>query len=92
MNDLRPAHGPEYVERTASRIRIFTPSGMLEGSYYHAPGVRVSDSLRNAATSERYMLLTDVVMAVPGSEPSRSPFVLVSTQRADVIVPIDAET
>ena len=49
MNELRPAGAPpEFVERQTSLIRVFTPSGIVEGQYHHAPGVRLSDSLRNA--------------------------------------------
>ncbi|HYM15087.1 MAG TPA: hypothetical protein VEZ14_05970 [Dehalococcoidia bacterium] len=64
MNDLRTTPtSPEHFERARTRVRIFTASGLVEGDYSHAPGVRLSDSLRNAATNERYMLLTDVTIA-----------------------------
>ena len=94
MNDTqigRPR--PEYADRTATQVRIFTPSGIVEGKYFHAPGVRLSDSLRNAATSERYMMLTDVtVRALDGAAdaiPETAPFILISSAHANMIVPLE---
>ena len=88
MNDLKPGANPEFIERVSSRVRVYTPSGVIEGSHHHAPGVRLSDSLRNQATGERYMLLTDAVLRADGQE-SALPFVLVNTQHASVIVPLE---
>lgn len=95
MNDLRTApHNAERMEREATRVRVFTPSGIVEGDYHHPPGVRLSDSLRNAAQSERYMLLTDVtIRGVEGadvaSDVRSAAFILISTQHASVIVPLE---
>lgn len=94
MNDLRPA--PEVLERKQTRVRVFTPSGIVEGDYHHPPGVRLSDSLRNAATGERYMLLTDVtVRAADGSDlegtGGTAQFILINTQHCSVIIPLEDE-
>jgi sulfur transfer complex TusBCD TusB component (DsrH family) len=69
-------------------------AGILEGSHTHPAGVRLSDSLRNAASTERYLLLSDVVLhALDGSEAhselSRASFMLVNTAHAHAIVPLD---
>lgn len=94
MTDVTTA--PEYLEKTKTRVRIFTPSGVIEGEYAHAPGVRLSDSLRNAATGERYMVLTDVTIG-SGSEsdaatpPDQAPFILLSTAHISLIVPLGDE-
>jgi hypothetical protein len=93
VEPLAPKHEPvvhsEFVERESSRVRVYTPSAILEGSHHHPPGVRLSDSLRNQVSGERYMLLTDVtVHAVDGSQ-STAPLVLISSQHASVIIPLD---
>lgn len=73
-------------------MRVFTASGVVEGDYAHPPGVRLSDSLRNAATGERYMLLTDVTMHTGsdgiGEEAGTAPLVLLNTAHASVIIPL----
>lgn len=94
MNDLRPA--AEHLQRQQTRVRVFTPSGIVEGDYHHPPGVRLSDSLRNAATGERYMLLTDVtVRAADGSAlegtGGTAQFILINTQHCSVIIPLEGE-
>ena len=97
MNDLRPAASPaEFIERKATLVRIFTPSGIVEGQYHHAPGVRLSDSLRNMATGERYILLTDASLrSVNGGDVEESvrhtPFVLIASTHASMIVPLEDE-
>lgn len=88
MNDLHPASHPEFVERASSRVRVHTPSGVIEGSHHHPPGVRLSDSLRNQVMGEKYMLLTDVTISCDGRE-TTAPFVLVNTQHTSVIVPLE---
>jgi len=95
MNDLHaaaPTAAPGYLERTKTRVRVFTASGVLEGDYAHPPGVRLSDSLRNAATGERYMLLTDVTMRTGSDgideEAGTAPLVLLNTAHASVIIPL----
>jgi len=91
-----PAASPEYMERAMTRVRIFTPSGVLEGLYAHAPGVRLSDSLRNAASAERYLLLTDVTIRSLEGESidggiAAAPFVLLRAEHASMIIPLDEE-
>jgi hypothetical protein len=89
MNDTQPAPRPEFVDKSSSRVRVYTPSGVLEGSHHHPPQVRLSDMLRNQASTEKYMLLTDVeIQHVDGSS-LKAAFVLVSTAHASVIVPLD---
>lgn len=88
-----PALRPEYMERQKTRVRVLTPAAVIEGDFSHAPGVRLSDSLRNAGGGERYILLTDVtVCALDGSAAHESlaeaPFVLVSAAHASAIVPL----
>ncbi|MBF6600714.1 MAG: hypothetical protein IVW36_09400 [Dehalococcoidia bacterium] len=94
MNDAQTAgHGPDYADRKATDVRIFTPAGVVEGKFHHAPGVRLSDYLRNAASSERYPMLTDVtVRALDGAAdavPQTAPFILISSAHANMIVPIE---
>lgn len=93
MNDVHATEGIEQVQREATRVRVFTPSGIIEGDYHHPPGIRLSDSLRNAAGSERYLLLTDVSIrsatgAAVADDVSAAAFILINTQHASVIVPI----
>ncbi len=93
MNDVHATGATELLPREATRVRVFTPSGIVEGEYHHPPGIRLSDSLRNAATGERYLLLTDVSIrsATGGELPgdvSSAAFILINTQHASVIVPI----
>jgi len=89
---MNEPQSPEYVQRSKTRVRIFTPSGVLEGDYAHPPGVRLSDSLRNVATAERYMLLTDVTMRTGNPEidaaVGTAPFILLNTAHANVIIPL----
>jgi hypothetical protein len=96
MNDLQMGNGrPDFAEKKATRVRIFTPAGIVEGMYHHPPGVRLSDSLRNSATGERYMMLTDVsVRPLDGGAngdavPETAPFILISSSHANMIVPME---
>jgi hypothetical protein len=84
---------PEYLHREKTRVRVFTPSGIIEGDYPHPVGVRLSDSLRNTASAERYILLTDVTLRSLQGEPlegglGAAPFVLLSTAHASLIIPL----
>lgn len=94
MNETAPVQSPlEHVERAKTRVRVFTPSGIIEGDYPHAPGARLSDSLRNSATGERYILLTDVSIRSLSGEPlegdlGSAPFILLSTSHASVLIPL----
>jgi hypothetical protein len=94
MSDLQtaPAAGADYFEKSHTRVRVFTAAGLIEGDYSHAHGVRLSDSLRNAAGNERYMLLTDVSIRTGREElddARHAPFVLLNTAHASVIIPLD---
>lgn len=94
MTDGRPGGG-EYIQREASLVRVFTPSGIIDGLYHHVPGVRLSDSLRNA-TTERYMLLTGVsIRGLDGGtiegDAATASFILINTQHASVIVPLEEQ-
>jgi hypothetical protein len=94
MNDTQaaPTAAPDYFEKSHTRVRVFTQAGLIEGDYSHANGVRLSDSLRNAAGNERYMLLTDVVIRTGRADlddAARAPFVLLNTAHASVIIPLD---
>jgi hypothetical protein len=91
MNDTRPEARPEFIDKASSRVRVYTPSGVLEGNTHHPPGVRLSDMLRNQATNERYMLLTDIEIRHLDGSADRASFVLVNTQHASVIVPLEDE-
>lgn len=90
MSETSTAPSGEFVAKASSRVRIYTPSGVLEGSHHHPPGVRLSDSLRNQATGEKYIMLTDVSIShLDGTVSPPAEFVLVNTQHASVIVPIE---
>jgi hypothetical protein len=94
MNDVQaPGYRPDYADRQATQVRIFTPAGIVEGKFYHAPGVRLSDYLRNAASSERYLMLTDVTVraldSAANAVPETAPFILISSAHANMIVPLE---
>ncbi|MHB8684129.1 MAG: hypothetical protein ACYC9X_07390 [Dehalococcoidia bacterium] len=96
MNDVQlGGPRPDYAEKQSTKVRIFTPAGVVEGLYHHPPGVRLSDSLRNSATGERYMMLTDVTVrpidgsAGPDAVPHTAPFILISSAHANMIVPLE---
>ena len=89
MNQHSTIANPEFVERASSRVRVFTPAATLEGSHHHPPGVRLSDSLRNQVTGEKYMLLTDVQITAQDGSVSSAGFVLINSQHASVIVPLE---
>jgi hypothetical protein len=90
MNEMRRST-TEFVERKATQVRIITTAGTLEGLYHHPPGVRLSDSLRNAATGERYVMLTDVTVTEGDGKVSASPFVLVASAAVSVIIPLEED-
>jgi hypothetical protein len=96
MNDTAQSTAtPEYLQRSKTRVRVHTQAGVVEGDYSHAPGVRLSDSLRNAASGERYLLLTDVtidrVHAAAGEFRDEAAFVLLSTSHASLLIPLEEE-
>lgn len=98
MNELETSTiVPDYLQRQTTRVRIFTTWGIVEGEYAHPPGVLLSNSLRNAGASERYLILTSATMrTLDGSEIDRdvahAPFVLVNPAQASAIIPLDAES
>jgi hypothetical protein len=94
MNDTRPlAEAPDYLQRQKTRVRIVTPSGVVEGDHSHPPGVRLSDSLRNASSSERFLVLGNATMrSLAGEElplTEASSFVMVNTAHTSIIIPLD---
>ena len=80
---------PEFVEKVSSRIRVYTPTVVIEGSHHHPPGVRLSDLLRNQATGEKYMLLTGATLIAPDGGQSQAEYVLINTAHASVILTLD---
>lgn len=89
MNQHSNLANPEFVERASSRVRVFTPSAVMEGSHHHPHGVRLSDSLRNQVQGEKYMLLTDVQITAQDGSVSSAGFVLINTQHTSVVVPLE---
>jgi len=88
---------PDYLQRQTTRVRIFTDWGIIEGEYAHAPGVLLSNALRNAGAAERFLILTAATFRTfDGSdldtEASSAPFVLVNPHQASAIIPLGAET
>lgn len=90
METVPTAVNPEFVQREASRVRIITPSAVIEGSHHHPPGVRLSDTLRNQVNGERYMMLTEATIGENGGDESSAPFVLISSAHASVIIPLES--
>jgi hypothetical protein len=82
----------EYIEKVSTRVRVYTPTVMIEGSHHHPPGVRISDLLRNQATGEKYMLLTDAKLIAPDGAESHAGLVLINTAHASVILPMEDES
>jgi len=86
---------PDYLQRQTTRVRIFTTWGIVEGEYAHAPGVLLSNALRNAGAAERYLILTGASFRTfDGSEidpaAAAAPFVLVNPAQASAIIPLEA--
>jgi hypothetical protein len=88
MNDIQTQR-PEFVDKISSRVRVYTPTVIIEGSHHHPPGVRLSDLLRNQATGEKYMLLTNATLAAPDGTASTAAYVLINTAHASVILPLE---
>lgn len=84
----------DALERKTTRVRVLINAAMLEGDHPHPPGVKLSESLRNAATHDRYLFLTNVTVhsldgtAVHGDLAS-APFILVNTAQAHAIIPLE---
>ena len=98
MNELEAATIlPDYLQRQTTRVRIFTAWGIVDGDYAHPPGVLLSNALRNAGASNRYLILTNATMrTLDGSQidsdAASAPFVLVNPAQASAIVPLEAES
>jgi hypothetical protein len=91
-----PERNPMFVERTSTRVRVYTPAGILVGDHHHAAGVRLSDALRNQVTGEKYMMLTNVEILRPDGTPmadgvGHAEFVLINTQHCSVVMPLDEQ-
>lgn len=86
-----PAPRPEHIGKTSSRVRVYTPSGIIEGSHHHPDGVRVSDMLRNQASSEKYLLLTEASITHADGSSLSMPFVLIGSSHASILVPLDEQ-
>jgi hypothetical protein len=88
---------PDYLMRKTTRVRIFTSWGVVEGGYATPPGVLLSNALRNASSSERYLILTDATFRTfAGTEMdpdvAAAPFVLVNPAQASAIIPLEADS
>lgn len=98
MNEVdSPAMIPDYLQRQTTRVRIFTTWGIVEGEYAHAPGVLLSNALRNAGAAERYLILTRATFRTfDGTDidpaAAAAPFVLVNPAQASAIIPLEAES
>lgn len=95
MNATSAPNALDQIQRTITRVRVLVDGALLEGDHAHPSGVRLSDSLRNAASSERYMLLTNVTLRhLDGTEAhgdfASAPFILVNTAHAQAIIPLEA--
>lgn len=87
---------PDYLMRKTTRVRIFMNWGVVEGGYPTAPGVLLSNALRNASSSERYLILTDATFrtfngAEMDPDVAAAPFVLVNPAQASAIIPLEAD-
>ena len=84
----------DTIQQTMTRVRIVTAGGILEGNHSHPAGVRLSDSLRNSSSSERYLVLTDVTLrqldgTLAHEDLASAPFVLVNTAHTQAIIPLE---
>jgi hypothetical protein len=89
-----PQNTIDAIEQRTTRVRIVTAGGILEGNHAHPAGVRLSDSLRNAASGERYLMLTEVTLRQLDGTPvhvdlATAPFILVNTAHAQAIIPLE---
>jgi hypothetical protein len=91
IEEPAPQTRPEQIQKTSSRVRVYTPSGTIEGSHHHPAGVRLSDMLRNQASSEKYLMLTDAVIVHADGSLLSVPFVLIGTAHASILVPLDEQ-
>jgi hypothetical protein len=87
MNETTPR--PDFMDKVSSRVRVYTATVVIEGSHHHPPGVRLSDLLRNQATTEKYMLLTSAIITATDGTETRTDYVLINTAHASVILPLE---
>lgn len=86
-------HALDTIQQTQTRVRVVTGAGIIEGHQSHPAGIRLSDFLRNAASHEKYLLLTDVTLRALDGTPARddlssAEFILVNTAHAHAIIPL----
>jgi hypothetical protein len=84
----------DAAERKHTRVRVIMGGAILEGDHPHPPGVRLSESLRNAATHERYLLLNNVTIhqldgSVAHGDLAAAPFILINVAQAHAIIPLE---
>jgi hypothetical protein len=84
----------DALERKHTRVRVVMGGAILEGDHPHPPGVRLSESLRNAASHERYFLLNDVTIhqldgSVAHGDLAAAPFILINMAQAHAIIPLE---
>jgi|CXWL01.1.fsa_nt_gi hypothetical protein len=84
----------DALDRKTTRVRVLMNAGILEGDHPHPPGVQLSESLRNAASHERYLLLTNVTIhhldgTAAHGDLARAPFVLINTAQTHAIIPLE---
>ena len=76
-------------DRASTRVMVFTPSGVFDGNFRHAPGDRLSDAVR---LSEGFILLTDVRIQLTADVElvsDETPFLLINSSHIDVILPVE---
>ncbi len=92
MDARQRSQRSDYVGRESTRVLVGTPSGVFEGDFHHAAGVRLSDAIRNSFAADRHLLLTDVILHGDdglAESVSRAQFILINGDHANVIIPID---
>jgi hypothetical protein len=86
-------HALDAIQKTKTRVRILTGAGIIEGDQAHPAGIRLSEFLRNAASHEKYLLLTSVTVrqldgVAAHDDLSHAEFILVNTAHAHAIIPL----
>ena len=86
-------HDLDTIQTAKTRVRILTGAGIIEGDQSHPAGIRLSEFLRNAASHERFLLLTNVTVrqldgASAHDDLASAEFILVNTAHAHAIVPL----
>lgn len=86
----------DALDRKTTRVRILLNASILEGDHPHPPSIRLSESLRNSASHERYLLLTNVTIhnldgSAAHGDLVNAPFVLVNTALTQAIIPLEEQ-